>query len=184
MAAALKQTLSDVVSQWDTTETWREIRGWPNYQVSSWGNVSGARGHTLVPALVCGYRVISLSGGQMRKIARVHTLVANTFLGAPPFVGAVIAHNDGNKQNNRVSNLRWATAVDNQADRARHNTRLAGSRVFGAKLKEADIPVIRSRILGGEKCSVIAADYGVSKSTIHLIKRNRIWREVGGAAWR
>jgi FixJ family two-component response regulator len=53
-----------------------------------------------------------------------------------------------------------------------------GSNVFGAILLEADVSEIRKRIHSGERNPSIASDYGVSISTIHLIRHNRTWRHV------
>lgn len=175
-------TVRDFLEHLRATEEWRPIPNWPGYSVSSWGNVRSAR-RILTPALAHGYQKVSLSNGKLRVTASVHRLVAKAFLGEPAFAGAVVAHNDGRRTNNVVTNLRWASLRENQEDRVRHNTRVSGSAVHGAKLKEADIPVIRARTKAGEDYSTIASQYGVSKSTIHLIAVNKIWKSVGGAAW-
>jgi len=109
---------------------------------------------------------------------RIHHLVAYEFLGAPPFDGAVLAHNDGDKMNNRADNIRWASLAENQEDRRRHQTKTCGSDVYGAKLHEHDIPIIRERLIGGETCASIARAFSVSASTISLIQRGKIWRHV------
>jgi hypothetical protein len=137
----------------------------------------------LQPAADNGYPLVSIVVGQETKTARVHKLVANAFLGPRPFDGALVAHNDGDTGNCRVDNIRWASGLENQRDRGRHGTRISGSAVFGAKLNEADIPAIRSRIAAGERYPSIARSFGVSVSTISLIKKNKIWRDAKGAAW-
>ena len=105
-------------------------------------------------------------------------MVMVAFCGADPFPGAQVCHNDGDTSNCRLVNLRWDTAYGNQADVDRHGTRCRGEDVFGAKLTETDVAMIRKRIAGGERNPVIASDFGVSTSTIHLIRHNRIWRHV------
>jgi hypothetical protein len=158
-------------------EKWRKIEDWPEYEVSSWGNVR--RGDDLLQqGDVHGYRNVNLSKGETRKTFRVHRLVAEAFLGPAPFDGAMVAHNDGNKTNNRISNLRWASALENQADSIRHGTRPKGSEVKLSKLTESAIPEIRKRAEAGERYASIAKDYGVSVSTISLIKKGRIWGHV------
>jgi hypothetical protein len=47
-----------------------------------------------------------------------------------------------------------------------------------AKLKNADIPVIRERIRNGEMLKDIAADYGVHYSIISGIMYGKIWMHV------
>lgn len=163
-------------------EKWKPISGFPSYQVSSHGRIKSGR-RILKPATTAGYLHVSLSKGGKSTTARVHVIVCATFWGEAPFDGAIVAHNDGNRKNCRADNLRWASARENQADSKRHLTRRHGSGVFGAKLKENDIPIIRARISAGEKYSPIADDFSVSVSTIHLIAKGRIWKQVTGAAW-
>ena len=176
-------TVSDLLAQFEAAEIWRNVAGWP-YQVSSWGSIRREGGtDQLARGAVARYPVVTLSADDVQRTVRVHKLVANASLGPAPFVGAEVAHNDGDTDNCRASNLRWTSPRDNQADRRRHGTHLRGSDVFGAKLTEEVIPIIRQRIERREKYATIAADYGVSVHTISLIKKNKIWRHAGGASW-
>lgn len=169
--------ISDILAHWDAVETWVKISGHPAYEVSSWGNVR--RGDHLIKAVKTGkYWIVSLSTNGKTFTARIHRLVIQSFIGLPQFEGAIAAHNDGDTSNNRASNLRWASALENQTDRIRHNTKTRGSDVFGAKLDEASIPLIRERIANGERYPSIASDYGVSVSAICMIKLQRTWTHV------
>lgn len=51
----------------------------------------------------------------------VHTLVLAAFVGERP-PGLHGCHNDGNNENNHVSNLRWDTPAENMHDKVRHGT--------------------------------------------------------------
>ena len=169
--------LHEILAEWDAVETWVRVEGHPDYEVSSWGRVR-RDGRCIKPVKTGHYWVVSLSTKGKTTTARLHRLVIEAFIGKPQFPGAIAAHNDGDTSNNRASNLRWASALENQADRIRHQTRIQGSEVFGAKLVEDAIPLIRERIERGERYPSIARDYGVSVSTISLIKRQRIWTHV------
>jgi hypothetical protein len=60
-----------------------------------------------------GYMVVQFRG----KKYKVHRLVAEAFLGDPPFSGATVDHINRDKTANFVSNLRWAdykTQADNK----------------------------------------------------------------------
>lgn len=103
-------------------ETWKEISGWPGYQVSDAGNIRGFKDyhgniyenpHPIKPRInKDGYYELTLyaSAGK-RATKRLHRLVAETFLGQHP--GLVINHIDGDKLNNNVKNLEWVTAEKN-----------------------------------------------------------------------
>jgi len=45
--------------------------------------------------------------------ARIHQIVATAFLGVPPNKEYIVDHIDTNRQNNRPSNLRWVTKLEN-----------------------------------------------------------------------
>lgn len=172
-------TVADLVRMWSTTEHWRSAAEFPGYQVSSFGRVRGKAGALLRPGVgTTGYQLVILSRDLKPHTVTVHRLVLLTFFGPPTFVDAVGAHNDGDKLNNNVGNLRWATLGDNAHDRRRHMTAYVGSEVYAAKLREADIPEIRRRIAAGERHQVIADTYGVSKSNISAIKRRTSWVHV------
>lgn len=178
-AAFEECTLAGLMQIVCSKEVWRPVNGRKHYEVSSHGRVR--RVSSQIPLALSwtnGYAHVSLSEAGCIKSARVHRLVAQAFLGPAPFEGAVIAHNDGDPLNNRADNLRWASLAENQADRVRHRTKTCGSAVKGSKLKEADIPSIRMRLKRGETCGDIATSFSVSKSTISLIQRSKIWRHV------
>ena len=95
-------------------ELWREIEGFPNYKVSSWGRVYSIRAKKIMHPEVHskGYLRVDLYDGQGRKHARVHRLVAEAFI--PKEAGKThINHIDGNNQNNSITNLEWVTNAEN-----------------------------------------------------------------------
>lgn len=124
------------------------------------------------------YLNVSLCKDGDVKSARLHRVVLSAFCGPEPFEGAEAAHNNGDTRDCRLTNLRWASAVENQADVERHGNRCKGEAVFGAVLSEAQVRCIRERIAVGERNRTIAEEYEVSTSTIHLIRHNKIWRHV------
>ncbi|KKK71990.1 hypothetical protein LCGC14_2908400, partial [marine sediment metagenome] len=65
-----------------------------------------------------------------------------TYVGPCP-EGMVARHLDGNPANNCVSNIVWGTQAENYQDAVKHKTNTCGERHGRAKLKDADIKVIR-----------------------------------------
>lgn len=59
-----------------------------------------------------GYPSVALCKNRISYASRVHTLVANAFIGKRP-EGNQVDHIDGNKTNNNVSNLRYVSPRDN-----------------------------------------------------------------------
>lgn len=171
-------------------EVWLPVVGYEGvYEVSNMGVIRrdpkaparslGVPGKPLKPMPTTGgYHVVSLSLRGVVDNVRVSRVVLTAFCGPPPFDGAQAAHNDGDNSNNRLTNLRWATPIENQADIERHGNRCKGSAVHGAVLDEEQVRLIRERCHAGERNPAIATDFGVSISTIHLIRHNRTWRHV------
>lgn len=173
------------------SEEWRDVVGYEgSYSVSSWGRVrsesrtipSGRsmrgsrriRQRILKSCVGNTYPSVGLSLRSVVAKATVHALVAKAFLGPAP-EGHEVAHHDGDPTNNRVDNLRWATRVENAADRSRHGTQRRGEAVQVSKLTEADVRSIRVRAAEGAATKQLAAEFGVSGAQIRNIVARRSW---------
>jgi len=166
---------------------WRCIPGWPEYQVSEDGNVrrvgaaSGAVvGRTLRPLRnkTTGYLSVCLSRPGTTLRIDIHRLVALAFLGGPHSPDYLVAHNDGNRLNNRRSNLRWATQKENLADCRKHGTALLGSANPMTYLDEVDVRAIRSMKARSIPRTIIADGYGIGVRTVYRILAGESWRHV------
>lgn len=111
-------------------ERWRPVPGYPGYSVSDHGRVrSDAR--TITDSLgrerrlqgydlragrtTSGYYTVSLSG----RTCSVHHLVLTAFVGPrPPRMEG--CHDDDDKADNRLVNLRWDSRRENTLDRVRN----------------------------------------------------------------
>lgn len=83
------------------------IKGASGYSVSENGFVSGKRMIT-AGVLKDGYRLVKIEGMGYR----VHRLVAQMWIENPENK-SMVNHIDGNKQNNRLTNLEWVTPAEN-----------------------------------------------------------------------
>jgi hypothetical protein len=94
-------------------EQWKQIQDFPNYNISSFGNVkNNLTDKLLKPCLKSGYYHISLTNNKIRKIFKIHRLVASEFLDNPDNKSDV-NHKDKNKLNNSINNLEWMTRKEN-----------------------------------------------------------------------
>lgn len=107
-------------------EQWRPCVGYENfYEVSDAGRVRKLRGtqKILSPGTIGpGYQLIGFCVKGKREMFLVHRLVLSAFIGPPPSENHQGAHGDGNPRNNALSNLRWATPKENNADKILHGT--------------------------------------------------------------
>lgn len=117
-----------------------------------------------------GYLTVSLYGKNGEATTKfVHSLVAETFIGARP-EGAECCHCDGNSLNNSLGNLRWGSAKDNQKDRLLHGTDVRGIKHPKAKVSDEQVLEILKRLQSGEKGKHIALELGVSAALISSFK--------------
>lgn len=87
--------------------------------------------------------------------------------------GRMVLHLCDNRACVNPDHLFLGTAQDNSSDMVAKGRSMRGEAHHKAKLSEADVMAIRQ---DGRSESVIAADYGVAKSTINAIRARRIWR--------
>ena len=156
---------------------WRSVVGWPNYEVSEFGEVRRAIAirispkHSIVkPFLRCGYTAVSLcfgGGSAKAKKFNVHRLVAEAFLGPCPSPKHIVAHYDGKRTNAHYSNLRWATYAENEADKKKHGT--------NPKLTWADVTDIRTKFLR-TPIRELGRMYDVDPSYLSKVKRGMFWK--------
>lgn len=112
-------------------EDWKDIDGFPGYQVSKNGEVRSFvnnrhgisdKSHVLKPAFTRrGYSSVCLGRGNRRQ---VHRLVASAYIPNPEHL-PLVRHMDDNPRNNRVENLAWGTQANNMQDCVKHG-RLVG----------------------------------------------------------
>ncbi len=168
-----------------TKVVWKDI---PNcggsYIISSEGIVKRVKGNRNlrgqeVPHVVgpsdngAGYMVHCIQG----KMHYLHRLVASLFIGDPSDPMQV-NHMDGDKTNNKVSNLEWVSPSDNIAHA--HKGRLMRGK--GQKQSTYDRKTIevvyREVVYLGRGVGKTATKYGMPRTTLSSIVNKRSWVEV------
>lgn len=170
-------------------EVWREIPGLRDYEVSSHGRVRsfralgpGARRAThprpIATWLREGYPAVTLQVGPgKRRALNIHILVAAAFLGPRP-EGHQVAHNDGDKLNNRVDNLRYATPTENAHDKRVHGTDILGERNGRHKITAAQVHEICALYRTGLLQREIGELFGIAQAHVSSIIRGQSWSHL------
>lgn len=167
-------------------EEWRQILGFPYYQVSNLGRVRSLPrhtvtgllgGHLLSPARGSnGYLRVTLRSNSQNHRFLLHRLVLQTFVGeCPP--NQECRHLDGDRSNCRLSNLRWGTRSENARDRILHGTHVnnRGQRHGMTHLKDEDALEIRRMRSSGLTLREIAQRFSISRSTAFRISSGAGW---------
>ncbi|WJJ55730.1 HNH endonuclease [Mycobacterium phage prophiT46-3] len=156
-------------------EEWRPIEGFDGYEVSDHGRVRSSKHSRLrvrkLTQSTNGYLRLSLSSNNIKRHVTVHRLVAEAFVPGRAD-GLVVCHNDGDKTNNRASNLRWDTPSSNNIDASRLN---ANPRQL---LNEPLVKEIRELYgTGLHTHRSLAEKFGVTHQAIRdlLIRKNYRW---------
>lgn len=100
-------------------EQWRDVPGYEGlYQVSDMGRVRNRkrRRHLRPSVKKSGYAQVTLSKDGVSAYYSIHRVVASAFLPNPGELPQV-NHKNGDKLDNRLANLEWCSASENQQHR-------------------------------------------------------------------
>jgi hypothetical protein len=174
------------------TETWRPVVGREDeFEVSSMGNVrslphtirhwSGsaiARSGTILKQSrhSAGYLVVSLRDGRKHY---VHRLVMDSFNYRSDANSLDVNHKNGNKHDNRLENLEWASRLQNVrhaiATGLQNN---AGENNGRSKYSERQIVQVKRLLRDGESIASAAKKTEVSRDTVEAVARGDRWAHV------
>lgn len=161
-------------------EHWLPIADFPGYEISSHGRARAVRTGRILAQSVPknGYALLHLRNTQGRRALLVNRLVLETFVGpCPP--GWEASHLNGDRANNRRTNLEWESPDDNRARKRLHGTTTEGSKHPQAVLNEESVASMRDLYAaGGVSQSQLAAQFGVSRSVAGAAVRGAAWRNV------
>lgn len=178
-------------------EEWRAVVGYEGlYEISSLGRARsldrpGVRRRRIYLGGMLtdtknsyGYVMTRVQRNCIKKSLMRHRLVLEAFVGPCPLKHEA-CHNNGIRDDNRVSNLRWDTSKGNEADKIIHGTHGKGQRNAGAKLTEGCISRIKDMRAFGVMHKEIAAWFGISRSNVSLILKGIAWAHLHrGEGWR
>ena len=98
-------------------EEWKPIAGQQGYFISSHGRVWSERSKRIMTPVLRSktsgyYAVVLRNEDKTQRTHNIHRLVAEAFI-PNPLNKETVNHIDGNKKNNVVDNLEWATRSEN-----------------------------------------------------------------------
>lgn len=124
-----------------------------------------------------GYKKVALRTGKVAKSYYVHRLVCEAFHGPAPPDKPQTAHLDGNPKNNKPTNLKWKSSLENHQDKWLHGTMPVGNTHHNRKLSLDKVLVIKEKLAAGLQSGEIAKEFNVGRSTIRAIADGRTWLE-------
>lgn len=184
-------------------EIWKDICGFEGkYQVSNVGRIRGLGfkykvkfpnklAHRIslpklyVPVLVGHkdkskrYFAVSLEKNNKYKQYRIHALVLEMFIGPRP-KGMHGAHLNGNRLDNRLSNLKWCTAKENMSHKILHGTQPMGENTHNHKLTPRMVIEIREKFRPRIESNsrLLAEKFKCSQAAIADVIAGRCWSHI------
>ncbi len=168
-------------------EVWKDIIGYEGqYQISNLGRAKslerivkfGNRERVVKEIIISRlvrenkYCVVTLVKNNISIPFLVHRLVATAFYGVCPD-GKECCHDDGNRQNNRLENLKWGTHIENMKDRIKHGTLQYGINNPACKYSEEKINEVRKLFDETKSYETVYKCLGISKTHVWNIINNK-----------
>ncbi len=178
-------------------EEWKQVSGYTGcYEVSNMGRVRSLdrvtidtlgrkqkhSGRVIRGSIdKQGYRRVILCKRGQEKCTLVHILVAKAFLGPRPSLKHEVNHDNGIKNDNRVSNLEWMTPKENTNHAMRTGLRIKngrGDKNYACKVSDRDVAEILKRHKLGETQQSLADEFGINQATVSKYVRGtkRQWQ--------
>jgi len=150
-------------------EAWKNIRGFPGYQVSSAGRVASfktrtggswhisdrARRYLAAQINRSGRPWVILCHRGITKKRLIATLVAEAFLDNPSPIKQDVCYRDADPGNCAADNLYWGT-----------RQQLLAANGSSYRLSKEQVLAVRGRIRAGERTTVLANEFGVAPEII------------------
>ena len=157
-------------------EIWKDIDGYEGlYQVSSLGRIKSYKCKKekilKLGSNPLGYSIIGLWKNRKQKFYPVHRLVANTFI-TNKHNKREVNHIDGNKKNNNVTNLEWATRSENMKHAVNKGLLvIKGNKIEPKKIEQLSLDNKLIRVWNS--CNEIVKELKISDSHIYSCCKNK-----------
>lgn len=172
------------------TEIWLPVPGCPLHEVSSQGRVRSYAKPGLATSIRTNPKILkpgtANKGYHQYRLrrddgsfyhVRVNNLVLRVFLG-PPEEGQEACHNNGDRTDNRLENLRWDTHQGNMNDVVTHGTipRVYGEAHPLSKITQSTaVQIRRLYSTGNLTYKELGNMHNISKSLVGMIIRGEVY---------
>ena len=153
------------------------------YVVDDCGNVFSVKSNKYIApiAMPSGYVYVHLFNGDGKgKLMRLHRVVAEAFIDNPCGLDQV-NHINGDKADNKATNLEWCSQGENMAHAIRTGLfKVSGEDNPSAKLTWNTVKEIRREYVRGDRengTRALGVKHGVSNVMISKIVRGECWKE-------
>ena len=156
---------------------WKKIKNRSNYSVNENGEIRNDISGKIKSAYVCkgnGYYYVDLWENNKCKKMQLHRIIAEAFIPNPEDKPTV-DHVDGDRKNNRIDNLRWATYSEQNS---RFNTHGVRSEKIYAEKKNGE-KIYFNQISEAAKyfgCTISNISQMLKKGTFGVRGKTRYYR--------
>lgn len=164
-----------------TAEVWKPCDGFEGF-VSNLGSLKKPSGRLVKHrADKDGYRIGELKRDGRWVTIKVHRIVAIAFIGRPTDSRNQINHKNGDKADNRVENLEWASVSENLTHKCRVLKKCSGENQYQAKFTDAAVADIRLRFNKKEiGVDEIVAEHCISVATARRLVAGESYLSAAG----
>jgi hypothetical protein len=179
-------------------EIWKPLQfnGWKHlrkkYALSSLGRIASftenieTDGKLLQGSLTTGYRTLNLHRPGDNGTLYIHREIARLFVPKASPKAKYVIHNNHNKLDNSVKNLRWATLPEMISHQQKSPAKIAYKKVQanrneGLKLNATQVKSIKKMLDDSNRKLTIkklAEKFGVSEMTMYRIKSGENWSRI------
>lgn len=170
----------------DMIETWRKVPFLnETIEVSNFGRIRNIKTNRMraTPTSKRGYPVFSIKENGKQRLITVHRCVASAFIPNPTNLPQV-NHKDGDKTNNKVSNLEWVSSREN----------MIHARTIGLHVSDGDKAVMQIKdgrtVAIYKSMSEASRVTGINRGNIASVCRNYVTKDgrkhltAGGYVWK
>ena len=168
--------------QWKTVSI-NNMSGDEIHEVSNFGRLRTQKNSDEIkivsPSKIKGYPIINIKLQTGKRTTRyIHKLIAEAFLEKDNADQTYVIHKDFNKENNKLSNLKWVDRKELFEHQAKNPNYKKGI-VRYSKLSETDVIRLKKKLKRGKNpLYKIAKEFGITHTQLNRIRSGENWGHI------